>query len=475
MAAMDEAHLLNEFANEIRNWCNVNPRNKIEKSLILDLQFATSRPITEVLFLDNLSEIDTFLNSTKDLNVKFDVTLMLAKEYEDMFNGINTLLTQWHENFNGSLVFHISYESKEFHHSSFFTQLIDTVSSSKIKKFIFRSIYLHDSDYFSIDSLFRYSVSTVVDLTLSQVSISNFQNMPSLKRLNLWSCKLIGHDVFNGISEFCGELSLSYCKYDDKYGSITLPTSIGLLHIIVYNPNIADLPKFSNLGKLQRLLSVKAEIKAHGNDAFTIKEIEDETMIRTISWLERFVAQLPSTVESLFLIIPGPEENISGNAIFHPEKLRFDNLTQLQFLYLKIDSDLLSTIPFNFSNLPDSLQELQMVMPSLFSGTLPKSLQSLHIDIRDCKKFKEYEYETFVDFWNQFIAPLENLLYFSAINKHTQTIDSSALNFPPHLQLFDIASIGGVKRFRLPAPPRYKIFKNRKVKNNSFFYFFRMA
>ncbi|GMG44184.1 unnamed protein product [Ambrosiozyma monospora] len=396
---------------------------------------------------------------------------MLTKESEDIFNGINTLLTQWHENFNGSLKFYIRYESKEFYHSPFFTQLIDTVSTSKIKEFKFNGGHSKDF-YFSIDGLFQYSVSTVVDLMLFDVSISNLQNMPLLKRLGLEGCKLIGHDVFNGISEFCGELLLSYCKYDDKYGSITLPTSIGLLHIIVYNPDIADLPKFSNLGKLQRLRSVKAEIKAKGIDAFTIKEIEDETMIRTISWLERFVAQLPSTVESLFLKIPkGPEENISGKASFHPEKLRFDNLTQLQVLYLLINSDPLSTIPFNFSNLPDSLQELHMVMPSLFSGTLPKSLQSLHIDIRDCKKFKEYEYETFVDFWNQFIAPLENLLYFSAVNKHTQTIDSFALNFPPHLQLFDITSLTD-KIFRVPL---YKTFKNRKVKNNSFFYFFRMS
>ncbi|GMG21420.1 unnamed protein product [Ambrosiozyma monospora] len=291
--------------------------------------------------------------------------------------------------------------------------------------------------------------------------------MPSLKRLNLWSCKLIGHDVLNGISEFCDELSLSSCKYDGNDGSITLPTSIGLLDIMVNDSDIADLPKFSNLGKLQRLRSVKAEIIAHGND--DIKEIEDETMIRTISWLERFVAQLPSTVESLFLMID--EENISGKAISHPEKLRFDNLTQLQVLYLLIDSDPLSTIPFNFSNLPDSLQELHMVMPSLFSGTLPKSLQSIDIDIRTCKKFKENVYVTFADFWNQFIAPLENLLYFSAINKHTQTIDSSALNFPPHLQLFDITSLAD-KIFRVP---RYETFKNRKVKNNSFFYFFRMS
>ncbi|GMG21188.1 unnamed protein product [Ambrosiozyma monospora] len=255
--------------------------------------------------------------------------------------------------------------------------------------------------------------------------------MPSLKRLNLWSCKLIGHDVLNGISEVCDELSLSSCKYDGNDGSITLPTSIGFLDISLNDSDIADLPKFSNVGKLQRLRSVKAEIKAHG--------IEDETMIHTISWPERFVAQLPSTVESLFLEIrKGRKENISGNAIFHPEKLRFDNLTQLQVLYLLIDSDPLSTVPFNFSNLPDSLQELQMVMPSLFSGTLPKSLQSIDINMCACEKFKEYE--TFADFWNQWIAPLRNLLYFSTTNKHTQAIDSSALNFPPHLQVFDISS-----------------------------------
>ncbi|GME71827.1 unnamed protein product [Ambrosiozyma monospora] len=38
MGAMDEAYLLNEFANEIQNWFDVNPRNKTEKSLILHLR-----------------------------------------------------------------------------------------------------------------------------------------------------------------------------------------------------------------------------------------------------------------------------------------------------------------------------------------------------------------------------------------------------------------------------------------------------
>ncbi|GMG21189.1 unnamed protein product [Ambrosiozyma monospora] len=422
-----KGYLSNEFANEIQNWFNVNPRNKTEKSFILHLRLGVSHSSTEHFY--NLFGIDTFLNSTRDLNVRFDVTLITASE--NILNGINNLLTEWHEKFNGSLISYISSANKNFYDSPSFTRLIDTVSTIKIKKFKFSGKHSKDF-YFSIDRLFQYSVSTVVDLMLSEVSISNFQNMPSLKRLNLWSCKLIGHDVLNGISEFCDELSLSSCKYDGNDGSITLPTSIGFLDISVNDSDIADLPKFSNLGKLQRLRSVKAEIKAHG--------IEDhETMILTISWPERFVAQLPSTVESLFLEIShGRKENISGNAIFHPEKLTFDNLTQLQVLYLLIDSDPLSTIPFNFSNLPDSLQELQMVMPSLFSGTLPKSLQSIDIDMRACEKFKEYE--TFADFWNQWIAPLENLLYFRAVNEHTQAIDSGALEFPPHLQVFDITS-----------------------------------
>ncbi|GMG18944.1 unnamed protein product [Ambrosiozyma monospora] len=34
-----EEYLLNKFTKEIRNWFNVNPRNKTDKSLILDLQF----------------------------------------------------------------------------------------------------------------------------------------------------------------------------------------------------------------------------------------------------------------------------------------------------------------------------------------------------------------------------------------------------------------------------------------------------
>ncbi|GMG34492.1 unnamed protein product [Ambrosiozyma monospora] len=467
----DEAHLLNKFTNEIQNWFNVNSRNKTEKSLILNIKFVTSvlnsRPITRDLILANLSEIYTFLTSSKDLNLRFAIFLILDKVYEDIFNGINTLLTQWHETFIGSLKFYITSKSKEFYETPSFTQLIDTVSTSKIKEFHFHSGVYSNDFYFSIDSLFRYSVSTVVDLRLSDVSISNCQNMPSLKRLQLFRCKLIGHDVLNGISEFCDVLLLNGCKYDDNNGSITLPTTIGFLDI---NGDISDLPKFSNMGKLQRLRSVKAEITS-----FSGKARDEETVI---SWLERFVAKLPSTVESLFLMIPRQalKQNISANAMYHPEKLRFDNLTQLQVLYLLIESEPLSTIPFNFSNLPDSLQALTMVMPSLFSGRLPKSLQSIDIDIRACEKFMDmYAYETFADFWNQFIAPLENLLYFRAINKHTQTIDSSALNFPPHLQVFDITSSEPTdddSEFSGGAP--YLRFENRKVNNNSFFYFFRM-
>ncbi|GMG47568.1 unnamed protein product [Ambrosiozyma monospora] len=199
MAAMDEAHLLNEFANEIQNWFNVNPRNKTEKSLILHLRLDTLLPNTEVLCLDNLFEIDTFLNSTRDLNVRFDVILRLIKESEDIFNGTNNLLTEWHEKFNGSLKSYISSANKEFYDSPSFTRLIDTVSTPKIKELTFDNNYKgNEVDFYcSLDGLFQYSVSTVVDLTLSHVSISNFQNMPSLKRLNLWSCKLIGHDVLN--------------------------------------------------------------------------------------------------------------------------------------------------------------------------------------------------------------------------------------------------------------------------------------
>ncbi|GMG19162.1 unnamed protein product [Ambrosiozyma monospora] len=77
-------------------------------------------------------------------------------------------------------------------------------------------------------------------------------------------------------------------------------------------------------------------------------------------------------------------------------------------------------------------------MPSLFSGKLPKSLQSIDINTHACEKFKEYE--TFADFWNEWIAPLENLLYFKANNEHTPTIDSGALEFPPNLQVFEIVS-----------------------------------
>ncbi|GMG39892.1 unnamed protein product [Ambrosiozyma monospora] len=285
--------------------------------------------------------------------------------------------------------------------------------------------------YCPVDGLFQYSVSTVVDLMLNGISISNLQNMSSLRRLILKKCQLMGHDVLNGIHEFCDELSLSSCKYDDNDGSITLPTSIRLLNI---SSKVSDLPKFSNMGKLQRLRSVDAVMGTHD-----IRTTDVEKGMCGISRLERFVAQLPSTVESLFLtIIKRPRDNISGNAIFHPEKLRFDNLPQLHVLSLLIDSDPLSTIPFNFSNLPNSLQKLNMIMPSLFSGKLPKSLQSIDIITHTCEKFKEYK--TFADFWNQWIAPLENLLYFRANNKHTPTIDSSALEFPPHLQVFDIIS-----------------------------------
>ncbi|GMG21334.1 unnamed protein product [Ambrosiozyma monospora] len=427
-SSFDEEYLLNKFTKEIRNWFNVNPRNKTDKSLILHLQIHRSAPIGDDF------EIVTFLKNTKDLNVKFDLSLQLVRA-DDLFKGINTLLTQWHEKFNGSLIF-VGDMSKELYDSPTFTQFIDTVSSLKIKTFDLFCPHGRDVGFYSIDGLFQYSVSTVVNLELQCVSISNLQNMPSLKRLFLNLCKLIGNDVLSGICEFCDELTLYGCQYeyDDNADSITLPTSIRLLDIsenFEGTEEVSDLPKFSNLGKLQRLRTVKVAMLTHD-----IIATDEETRMYGISRLERFVAQLPSTVESLFL--KAYKSIRHNNAFFHPEKLRFDNLPQLHVLFLLIDSNPLSTIPFNFSNVPNSLQKLTIDMPSLFSGKLPKSLQSIDINTRACEKFKEYE--TFADFWNEWIAPLENLLYFRATNEHIPTIDSGALEFPPNLQVFDIIS-----------------------------------
>ncbi|GMG18945.1 unnamed protein product [Ambrosiozyma monospora] len=329
---------------------------------------------------------------------------------------------------------------KELYDSPTFTQFIDTVSSLKIKTLDL--FCAHDRNvgfYNPVDGLFQYSVLTVVNLKLKGVSISNLQNMSSLKRLILSKCKLIGSDVLSGICEFCDELTLYGCQYeyDDNADSITLPTSIRLLDIsedLEDTEEVSDLPKFSNLGKLQRLRTMKVVMFTHD-----IRTTDEPQGMRGISRLERFVAQLPSTVESLFsAILSRPRDKISGNAFFHPEKLRFDNLPQLHVLSLLIEGDPLSTVPFNFSNLPNSLQKLTIDMPSLFSGKLPKSLQSIDINTHACEKFKEYE--TFADFWNEWIAPLENLLYFRANSKHIPTIDSGALEFPPNLQVFDIIS-----------------------------------
>ncbi|GMG38755.1 unnamed protein product [Ambrosiozyma monospora] len=76
--AVDKAHLLNEFTKEIRNWFNVNPRNKTEKSLILDID-RTSLPNTEFFGLYNLSEIDTFLKSTKELISRLHTEFRLCR------------------------------------------------------------------------------------------------------------------------------------------------------------------------------------------------------------------------------------------------------------------------------------------------------------------------------------------------------------------------------------------------------------
>ncbi|GMF00949.1 unnamed protein product [Ambrosiozyma monospora] len=74
----------------------------------------------------------------------------------------------------------------------------------------------------------------------------------------------------------------------------------------------------------------------------------------------------------------------------------------------------------------------------MFIGNLPESLESLNINFLACEKFEFYA--TFADFWNELIAPLKHLLSFKAVNKHTQTIDSGSLDFPPRLQVFGISS-----------------------------------
>ncbi|GME81635.1 unnamed protein product [Ambrosiozyma monospora] len=382
--ATSGAYLLNEFSKGLRNWFSVNLGNKTDKCLILDLEVDTFFPNTEASCLNNITEMSTFLTNTKNSNVRFDIFLRLDNESENIFNGINTFLTQWHKQFNGTFSLHGSIR-KEFYNNPVFTRFIDTVSNAKVKTLKLNNI--HDNNiifHCPIDIWFRYSASSVADLLLSGVSISKFQNLASLKRLTLLDCKLIAHDALSGIHELCDELLISGCKYYDSNVFITLPTSLQLLEISGDVSSLANLPEISNMRNFQRLRSVKASFRTYDRI-----EMNEERRIRAISWMERFVFQLPSTVETLFLRIhKHRRENISGNAIFHPEKLRFDNLTQLHSLSLLIDSDPLSTIPFDFSKLPISLEELDLVMPSSFSGKLPVSLQSLDINTRACEKFK---------------------------------------------------------------------------------------
>ncbi|GME72002.1 unnamed protein product [Ambrosiozyma monospora] len=177
--------------------------------------------------------------------------------------------------------------------------------------------------------------------------------MSRLKRLLLAGCQLIGPDFFNSISEICCELGLSKCEYYDT-DSIVLPTSLRLLNINgdLSTTNEFQFPKISSLGKLKKLSFVEIQL----NLPIDLK-ITDEQNMLSICWIETFIAQLPSSLESFFLDVRKGESDISGNAAFHPEELEFDDLTNLHTLHLKMDSDPTSIIPLNLSNLPRSLRK----------------------------------------------------------------------------------------------------------------------
>ncbi|GMF03754.1 unnamed protein product [Ambrosiozyma monospora] len=131
--------------------------------------------------MNNISEINTFLKNTQDLNVRFDIRSTLIEESENILNAIVSLMTQWHDKFNGTFKMDC-YLSEDSFYGSTVTKLIETISNSKSKTLRFYNT-INDEYLCSIDALFQQSCSSLVDLFLGGIKILKLQNLPLLKRV----------------------------------------------------------------------------------------------------------------------------------------------------------------------------------------------------------------------------------------------------------------------------------------------------
>ncbi|GME72003.1 unnamed protein product [Ambrosiozyma monospora] len=131
-ASLDRVSILNQFTESIQNWFNVDPVKKYSKSLILKLSFDLHSNDSEAIFLQCISEIDAFLESTQNFNVKFSISSYMFKESGgDILNGLNTLLSRWHKKFNGGLRF-IASMTEEFLCGTELYQLLHSMPNLKI-------------------------------------------------------------------------------------------------------------------------------------------------------------------------------------------------------------------------------------------------------------------------------------------------------------------------------------------------------
>ncbi|GME78153.1 unnamed protein product [Ambrosiozyma monospora] len=400
--ASEDIERLDEIVNDVKMWYRSD--NEDKKTLVL------STDISEPYFSE--SKIVEFFTHLIELNSENDFKFKIDK-LPHMISS-HTILNCF-SNFNAENSI-VTLAINPYMDDTGLQDLkkVDTFTSLKKLSVEFKE---PPTSRKMVPFSFTFSSCSIVSLFICSNSVRtidlSFEKMSMLKKIHLKNC-VLGFRCLDSLPSQLVDLNLDLINSDfhSRDNDLKLPKHLQTLQVTGY-PHDGMFVKVLNAGYLDELNALSFTMSESSQDKDSSSY---ENLDATESQLKSLVHSFPPNIKRLNF------ENVPAELLAH---------NTLPFVEDFIFSSLKLGENFNLSILPSSHCLTLKTCFETFSGGLSSRLEFLDIEL-------SYYESSFMEFWEEFISPLQNLRCLNALIVLDGELDFRKLEFPPRLHTIEL-------------------------------------